>query len=222
MEQLATIGKLASGIVHEIRNPLASISGSIELIGEGKQFNASEKKLISIILREVRELNSWTEEFLSFAKPGRPELIEINLKQLIEETVELMQNENIDKTFSIVFNSDDNAYQVLGDYQQLKRVFRNLFKNSIEAVPDNGLITVTLKNDNDKTIVKITDTGKGFDIKTIGKVFEPFFTTKEGGTGLGLAIVQRIIEDHNGEISIYNNHPNGAVVEVLLPRIINA
>jgi two-component system sensor histidine kinase PilS (NtrC family) len=222
-ERLATVGSLAAGIAHEIRNPLAALSGSIQLLQGGLELKGDEKRLMDIVVRETDRLNSIITEFLEYARPGsgRPEQVE--LRPLLEETIMLLRNSRV---FSdrIRITSDISAGAlVTGDARRLRQVFWNLLINACQAMPDGGSLTVEARSvpHGDDNVpwceIVITDTGQGMAKEHMGKIFDPFFTTKTGGSGLGLAIAYRIIEDHQGTISARSELGRGAQFLVSLP-----
>lgn len=228
MEDLAMLGELAAGIAHEIRNPLASISGSIQVLNDSlsKKATRINKRLMEIILREVNRLNHLVNDFLQFARPQRIEIEEFDLNQLIMDTLYIFQNsqnwsQNLDvktKFFS--------PLKIKSDPQQLKQVFWNIFLNACEAMPKGGFVCVStdkIKESNgsgehiDSVRIKVEDNGPGIDTKVIKDMFKPFSTTKKGGSGLGLAIVKRIVEGLGGNVSGQNLAGGGMAVAITLP-----
>jgi len=223
VEGLALIGELAAAIAHEIRNPMASISGSIEMLKESMGQNDVNVRLMDIVTRETRRLNHLVNDFLLFARPKPANLVKFNLQQLILESLELFKNrQNLDQ--KIHFDTDFQGQSSLtSDPEQIKQILWNIFLNAIESMLGGGLLkikTESIDSPGNPEMVKITirDTGPGFDENTLSQIFTPFFTTKTTGSGLGLAIVKRIVEALNG--SIYGeNHPDGgAIVTVLFPN----
>ncbi len=224
-DRLAAIGELSARIAHEIRNPLASISGSVELIAQGGGGTAQERKLLEIVVRETDRLNGLIRDFLAYARPSQPVKIHVRLHQLLSELIALMGS---DPRFTGVFISADCPRQlfVSVDQNQLQQVFWNLLVNAADAMPGGGdiHIKVDLISSADAGMdlgrvvrMKISDTGRGMTNDEMHKVFEPFFTTKSGGTGLGLATVYRIIESHNGTIFVDSSVGRGTIFTILLP-----
>ncbi len=228
MENLAMIGELAARMAHEIRNPLASISGSIQLLNISKPNDNSKinKKLMDIVLREIDRLNHLIEDFLQFARPQKKKLEKFKLNELILDTLQLFKNSqkmiqqlDIETTFF-------SELEIISDSQQIKQVLWNIFLNAHEAMPNGGLIRVTTDkikqtnlNGESTYSVKITveDTGPGIQSKLIKDIFKPFSTTKEGGSGLGLAIVKKIIDSLNGKVYSQNLPTRGAAITIMLP-----
>lgn len=223
VEGLALIGELAAAIAHEIRNPMASISGSIEMLKESMGQNDVNVRLMDIVTRETRRLNHLVNDFLLFARPKPANLVKFDLQQLILESLELFKNrQNLDQ--KIHFDTDfQGQCSLTSDPEQIKQILWNIFLNAYESMHGGGLLkikTESIDSSGNPEMVKITirDTGPGFDENTLSHIFTPFFTTKTTGSGLGLAIVKRIVEALNG--SIYGeNHPDGgAIVTVLFPN----
>ncbi len=228
MEDLAMLGELAAGIAHEIRNPLASISGSIQVLNDSlsKEDVHINQRLMGIILREISRLNHLVNDFLNFARPQKIEIEEFNLSQLIMDTLYIFQNSQSRAQYIDVKTKFFNSLKIRSDPQQLKQVFWNIFLNACEAMPKGGVICVStdkLRELNgkdeliDSVIVKVEDNGPGIDPKIITDIFNPFSTTKKDGSGLGLAIVKRIVEGLGGKVSGQNLANGGAVITILLP-----
>jgi len=224
VEGLAIIGELAAGMAHEIRNPMASISGSIEIIREGMEQNDVNVRLMNIILRETDRLNELVSDFLLFARPKRTKLTEFDLNQLILDSLELFQNSPRWNSKIEIFTSFPCSVKVESDPDQLKQVLWNLFLNACDAMDGGGslhiasaLVPVQTEFGVEKAKIVIRDTGEGFDEKCLQHLFLPFFTTKEGGSGLGLAIVKRIVDRLEGKISGANHTGGGAEITILLP-----
>jgi len=224
VEGLALIGELAAGMAHEIRNPMASISGSIEMLRDEIRQNDVNSRLMDIILRETERLNDLVGDFLLFARAQRPRLTKLDLNQLIIESLELFKNsQGCHPETDIVTNFQDPAV-IESDPGQLKQVLWNLFLNASQAMDKGGTLTITTslghgsaESVSDQVTVVIRDTGKGFDEKDLPRVFLPFFTTKERGSGLGLAIVKRIIDRLEGKASGRNHPEGGAEMTIVLP-----
>ena len=228
MEDLAMLGELAAGIAHEIRNPLASISGSIQVLNDSlsKKATRINKRLMEIILREVNRLNHLVNDFLQFARPQRIEIEEFNLNQLIMDTLYIFQNSQNWSRNLAVETKFFSPLKINSDPQQLKQVFWNIFLNACEAMPKGGFVCVStdkIKESNgsgeyiDSVRIKVEDNGPGIDTKVIKDIFKPFSTTKKGGSGLGLAIVKRIVEGLGGNVSGQNLAGGGMAVAITLP-----
>jgi two-component system sensor histidine kinase PilS (NtrC family) len=222
-ERLATVGSLAAGIAHEIRNPLASLSGSIQLLQDGLELKGDDTRLMDIVVRETDRLNAIITEFLEYARPKSALVEQIELLSVLDETIMLLKNsKNFTETIRIGRDVDPHIL-LKGNAQRLRQVFWNLLINGCEAMPQGGTLSVKATSSShvdDDTLwceIEITDTGHGIEKEHLGKIFDPFFTTKDGGTGLGLAIAYRIIEDHQGTISAESEPGRGTRFRVRLP-----
>lgn len=225
-DRLAAIGELSARIAHEVRNPLASISGSVQLIAESHSVPESDRKLMEIVLRETSRLDKMVNEFLQYARPLPPALSRFQLKPLIDEIVILLKGDSRFATVIIIDDTPDGMH-VCADYCQFKQVIWNLLLNAAEAMPDGGTVRVSSRiidtprdpvGDAGATVeITITDNGPGISGKNMQMLFEPFFTTKTGGSGLGLATVYRIIEAHNGSISVESVKLGGSCFRIILP-----
>ena len=224
VEGLALIGGFAAGIAHEVRNPLAAISGSIQILKDGLRINDVNKRLMDIISREISRLNHLVNDFLLFAKPKNINLQFFDLNKLIIEALELLRNnQDLSRNIQIV-KSLSQPIKMQSDPEQIQQILWNLFINASEAMPKGGSLFITTKLESDKkdTIKKrvqiiVRDTGEGFDEEIRDQLFTPFFTTKEGGSGLGLAIVKRIVEGLQGQLFGVNDPSGGAKLTIILP-----
>lgn len=226
VEDLALVGELAAGIAHEIRNPMASISGSIQMIKENLSKDDINNRLMEIVLREIKRLNELVNDFLIFARPKKAKLKEFDLNELILESLELFQNsphwnERIDVSTQL-----SDSITLVSDPELVKQVLWNLFSNAFEAMPHGGALHVTAQeldgheshqNHQSRIRIAVRDTGKGFEASAMSHLFTPFFTTKEEGSGLGLATVKRVMDTLQGEIYGENHPEGGAQVTLFLP-----
>lgn len=225
VEGLALIGELAAGIAHEIRNPMASISGSIQMLKESLDEDDVNSRLMDIMLREVNRLNHLVNDFLLFARPKPVDLQEFDLSQLTIESLELFKNSG-NWTDKLRVETDfKQDIKLESDPEQIKQVLWNLFLNASEAMPNGGVVRVNADivvgsdaSKPEQKMVKITvrDSGQGFSKKALSHLFTPFFTTKEGGSGLGLATVKRIVEGLKGKVHGENHPDGGAQITILL------
>jgi two-component system sensor histidine kinase PilS (NtrC family) len=225
-DRLAAIGELSARIAHEIRNPLASISGSVQLIAQGKRVDVNDRKLLEIVLRETDRLNELISDFLDYARPTPPLKMPILLKQFLADLAALLLT---DPRFeNVVFYNDyPDDLTIYADRDQFQQVFWNLLVNAAEAMPCGGSIRVGAENLSEEDMgiflgdvvkISVSDDGNGMDSEEVKMVFEPFFTTKQGGTGLGLATVYRIIEAHSGIIQVESTSVAGTVFTIYLPN----
>lgn len=217
-EKMAGIGQLAAGIAHEIRNPLASISGSVEMLQGGSARSDDEKKLMGIVIKEIDRLNKLITEFLDFARPQDVRLMELDLSQLIKGTIEEVQF--IPAAKDVIFDIDISPQlKIQGHRDKLKQAFLNIFINAVQALDTKEIkrISVTAKKANDSVVVTVEDTGCGIDDKIIKKIFEPFLTTKSKGTGLGLAVVHSILNAHKATVDVKSVKGEGTTFVVSFP-----
>lgn len=217
-EKLAAIGQLAAGIAHEIRNPLASMSGSIQVLRDELDLNPENKRLMDIILRESERLNRLITEFLDYARPYKPERAEVDFSGILSETLDVFEK-GLSQGHGITIQREVSpGIKVYGEQERLREVLWNLFNNAVQSMPGGGRLTVSLKAEDGVAVAAIRDTGEGIEEKDIGRVFEPFFTTKTSGTGLGLATVYRIVEAHDGDIRVESKKGKGTLFTVSLPK----
>jgi signal transduction histidine kinase len=216
-EKMAAIGELAAGIAHEIRNPLGIITGSAETVRKHQDQKIREE-MTNYILEESQRINGLIGTFLNFARPKEPNLVNCDLREVLEKTLLLLSPQA--KTLGVEIEKEisQKLLQVSIDPDQMRQAFTNLGVNALEAMPHGGILKITvLRNDRDKVLVQFSDTGKGIPKEVAAKVFDPFFTTKEGGTGLGLSIAHRIITQHRGEINVEGEEGKGTTFTIILP-----
>jgi len=224
-DRLATVGSLAAGIAHEIRNPLASLSGSIQVLQGELDLKGDNKHLMDIVVRETDRLNSIITEFLDYARPKTNQDEPIGLSSLLAETCTLLRNSREFVPGLAITCDIDPRITLRGDAQRLRQVFWNLLINACQAMPRGGSLRVTafpfshIEDDSNWCEIIIADTGAGISPEHLGRIFDPFFTTKKGGTGLGLAIVYRIIEDHGGTITVDTREGQGTKFRIRIPMI---
>jgi two-component system sensor histidine kinase PilS (NtrC family) len=211
-DKLAAVGQLAAGIAHEIRNPLASISGSIQLlVGTPENLKDEDLKLMRIVLREIDRLNELISEFLEFVRPETMGTDLVDLNGLLTEVMEMVRfNKSLPDGVNHEMAHARNA-SVLGNRDKLKQAFLNIVINSYQAMADTETknLHVGLEKFEDKIIVTVSDTGCGMDKKTLNRIFEPFLTTKPKGTGLGLAITHKILESHGAKVDVLSEVNEG-------------
>jgi two-component system sensor histidine kinase PilS (NtrC family) len=221
--RLAIIGEMAASLAHEIRNPLASLGGSIQILKKDLNLNPVDERLMQIILRGKEQLDNIIKDFLLLARPAPGKKERIVVKEVIEDVIESIKlvpdwSDNIELSLLL-----SDTIGILANRTELREVIWNLILNSIQAMNDGGILYIETKNisfsDAGTEYLEITirDTGSGIDEKNLDMVFEPFFTTKETGTGLGLAIVNRIVEGYGGAIRIENNGGAGTTCVVSFP-----
>jgi two-component system, NtrC family, sensor histidine kinase PilS len=217
-EHLASLGRMAAGIAHEIRNPLASISGSLELLRSAQHLEADDRKLMDIALREIERLDALITGFLGYARPRPPQLETINLGTEIETLVGsiagLISGDHVPKVRVIEATP---GLWVNADRDQLTSVLWNLIRNAWESGETEQIEVAAGRQEDQRVYLLVTDRGSGIAEEHLPKIFEPFFTTKPGGTGLGLATVHRMIQQHGGCIEVRSAPGQGTTFTLLLP-----
>jgi two-component system nitrogen regulation sensor histidine kinase GlnL len=224
-DRMATLGAMAAGIAHEIRNPLVGLRGAAQLLEREPGFPAGLREYTRVIIREVDRLNGIVEGLLSLAGPRRPRLEPCNVNRVLEELLMLHEVKWREAGLQLNRIYDPTIPLVVGDAYQLHQLFLNLLRNAAEAMPGGGRITLRTRFERrsarcggaDAGVVEIQDQGPGLDAETAGRAFDPFFTTKPGGTGLGLPICLRIVQDHGGAIELGAGAEGGTVAAVYLP-----
>jgi signal transduction histidine kinase len=220
-DRLTTAGQLAAGLAHEVRNPLAAISGCVELM---KEEGTAKPRLLDIVLRETERLKLVTGQFLDFAKPTPLLQRPCNLVALVEEAISLLEK-SCDSAHPITFSLRQEADEVMvaGDPDQLKQVLWNLGLNAIQAMQTGGQLSIAIRrhdadNGDGWVTIELTDTGRGIPPDEIERIFDPFYTTRPGGTGLGLAITQKIIDNLGGRIEVAAREGGGSTFRIFLKQ----
>lgn len=214
-EKLAMLGELSAGAAHEIRNPLTIIKGFMTLMKSSLSEKEQEKFHVPFMLNELDRINYIVEDMLTLAKPTEPEIKETNIKVMIEAFINNYQDSaGADK---VQFDLSLDAMQVMVDCKQLQQVFYNLFRNSMESMGHVGVIRMVSKVKYGQYHLYIEDTGSGMPAELQASIFKPFMTNKNTGTGLGLSIVKRIIDSHQGEISLESSSEKGTTFLIILP-----
>jgi PAS domain S-box-containing protein len=221
-ERLATIGRMSAKVAHEIRNPLSSISLNSELLEEEivsyKGVDSSEAKtLLKSITKELDRLTEITDDYLRFAKLPAPHLKELTVNRMVSDLLSMLEPEMEERGVKVERQLTPRLPKVKVDQQQLRRALLNMFKNSLEAMPEGGVIRVSTSADTDSVLIQISDTGAGIKREHMDRIFTPFFSTKEMGTGLGLPLAQQIVAEHGGEITCSSELGKGASFVVALP-----
>lgn len=220
-EKLAAVGTLAAGIAHEIRNPLASVSASIEMLKSAPPETLADpenKKLMEIAIKEIGRLNRLITEFLDFVKPEQIAAVPVDLTALLSEVVTSARAMKECRD-TIVIHEEFSEAIASGHAGKIRQVVWNLVMNAIQAIPSKGLVRVGCRTSGSRTYFWVEDNGTGMKAEVQRHLYEPFFTTKDKGTGLGLATVYKIIEAHKGIIKVTSTEGKGTRVEVELPRV---
>ena len=222
-EQLKMCGELAAGLAHEIKNPLAGIKASMELLFKDLKVGEPDRTILLKAIEDTIHIESFMKQMLSFARPPAPQFIMVDVNAVIDSTVAFSLRHpsfsSDGKTVIVKKNLFEQIPKTMADPLKLQQVFMNLLLNAADAMPAGGTITVqTVYDETSNTIqVTVSDTGKGLSENVLGKIFEPFFTTKPKGTGLGMAIVKRLIEQHGGNIAVQSSPGKGTTIIFSLP-----
>ena len=218
-EQLAAVGELAAGIAHEIRNPLASISGSVQVLTSELDVGPAERRLMEIIVSESQRLSRTIEEFLRFVRPQERRVESFDVAATIAEVMDLFRlSDEVSDAHQIVVDVAPPSSTLSGDRDQIRQIVYNVAKNAVRAMAAGGRLTVVGREDEAWYSIQFIDTGRGMNQEQLSRLFTPFSTAFDGGTGLGMAIVRRIVHDHGGAIDADSRPGEGTTVTVLLPR----
>jgi len=227
LERRAILAEMAANLAHEIRNPLNLINLTADHLGHDYMPTNEEKRksyaeLIAALKAEVKHLNTMVSEFLTIGRPSRLKKSTFKLVELFDQLIVIVKQQLVAKHINLIINADD-LVSISADIEQMRLVFLNLFLNAIEAVPDNGVISVDVQQaGNTAILLRITDNGPGIATENLEQIFEPYFSKRPGGTGLGLALARRIIEEHGGTIKAGNVENGGARFDITLPVFDNA
>ncbi|HXG65967.1 MAG TPA: ATP-binding protein, partial [Blastocatellia bacterium] len=217
-ERLAALGKMAAGLAHEIRNPLASMRGSVQVLASELNLSPDQSQLMEIVLRESDRLNRIVSDFLTYARPPRLERSDIELTGLLAETVALLRHSpELRSDHQVIEEYPAEAVPYSGDPGQMRQIFWNLIRNAIHAMPRGGDLRVALDAPPGREVtITFSDTGAGMSAEQKERLFEPF-NSSSGGTGLGMAIVYQLVRDHNGRIVVESEAGKGTSVAIKLP-----
>lgn len=221
-KKLALIGEMAAGLAHEMRNPLASITGSIQLLSQTARMEETDKRLMQIIMRGKNRLENFVRDFLMLARPVPAAREGVDVGEVAEEVLENMKMSNEWKEGISLIKDISGQNKALANKEQIQQIIQNLMMNAIQAMEGKGELLIEIKTGNFEdqkkyTMIKIVDEGCGIEEKDLKNVLEPFFTNKEKGTGLGLAIVSRIVDGYGGKMKIESQIHRGTSVTVWLP-----
>ncbi len=218
-DRMATLGRMAAGIAHEIRNPLASIAGSVKLLHSIGQLDEDQENLIAIVSRESERLNKLVSDFLAYSRDMHFEFHRVDVVTLLDETLTLVEHHPLfGPQIHIQRNYSREELVLLADADKLRQVFWNICDNALKAMPEGGTLTAETEEAGDRVRVTLGDTGIGFTPAQLEKVFEPFQSGFSKGTGLGLALVYQIIRGHKGAIEVDSEQGKGARFLIELPR----
>ncbi|HEX7528766.1 MAG TPA: ATP-binding protein [Thermoanaerobaculia bacterium] len=219
-DKLAAVGELAAGIAHEIRNPLASISGSVQVLKNSSSPGSPEQRLMEIVVAESQRLSSILEDFLRYVRPKERAAEPVDAPAALDDVVTLLAHgDEFSPNHSLVKDFDPPSVVVQADPGQLRQIFWNVSRNALAAMPGGGTLTVSARLQGGSWNVSFTDEGQGMTASERGRLFTPFAHSFPGGTGLGLAIVYRIVEEHGGTIRVDTSPGHGTTVSISLPLV---
>ncbi|HPC83220.1 MAG TPA: ATP-binding protein [Thermoanaerobaculaceae bacterium] len=217
-ERMAAVGQMAAGIAHEIRNPLASISGSAQVLGKVPGLGESERRLSRIIVEESRRLSATIESFLAYARPPEPQPGPCQIGSILADTLTLFANSpEVTPAHRIELDIRPHPEPVLADERQLRQAFFNLARNAVQAMPHGGTMRVIAAPENGEYVIRWSDEGIGMTASQIDEIFQPFKAFRQGGTGLGLAVVYSIVSEHRGDIKVESVPGQGSTFTLRLP-----
>lgn len=223
-EQLFLLGEMSGGLAHEIKNPLAGVKASLEVLSADEAVPAEDQALLKKSIEQIKKIEALLKSLLNFARPPKPQFMPVDVNGVLDATINLAQRlpafQTADgKGIKIVKLLDPRIWSIMADPLQLQQVFMNLIVNAAEAMPQGGMVTVRSSYDGASHAlqVAVSDTGEGVDPGMVDRMFQPFYTTKAKGTGLGLSITKRLVEQHGGSIHAANNLDRGVTFLVTLP-----
>jgi two-component system sensor histidine kinase PilS (NtrC family) len=218
-DRMAAVGEMAAGLAHEIGNPLAAISGSVQMLAGAQTNEAAQRRLVEILLKESQRLDRTIKGFLRFARPKDRSSIPFDIGRLLAENFELLQNsEEVSSRHTLEIELDPPSAHLLGDPDQVSQIFWNLARNSLRAMPEGGTLRVVGALGENIYLFQMIDTGRGMSEEQRANLFHPFRSFFDGGTGIGMAIVYRIVQDHGGRLHVDSRPGGGTTITVELPR----
>jgi len=219
-QRMAAVGEMAAGIAHEIRNPLASMSGSIQVLRSELSLNPEQAQLMDIVLRESERLNTTIRSFLAYARPQRPNIGRIDIRPILEDAALLLRNSSeVGANHRVDVDSPASPVWCEADEGQIRQIVWNLATNGLRAMPDGGRLLLSSHEGatQQEAVIVVKDEGVGIEEADLDAIFQPFYASFAKGSGLGMAIVHRIVSDHGGEVRVTSKPGAGTTVEVRLP-----
>jgi two-component system sensor histidine kinase AtoS len=225
-QQIRIAGEMATGLAHEIKNPLAGIKATMEMFSREAYFPEEDRAILNKVIDEIKRIEYLMKSLLNFARPPKPNFVRTDVNAVLETVIGAVLKDpafarDEARAIRLVRNYGSRLPEASADPMQLQQIFMNLLLNAADAMPKGGTLTLETIHDLPSQMLRITisDTGTGIDAAVISKIFQPFFTTKAKGTGLGLAITKRLVEEHEGQISIESKAGGGAQFTIRLPAL---
>ena len=216
-DRLAAIGQLAASLAHEIRNPLASMEGAVDILERHPDSAAEREEFLGIIKKECLRLNRLLSDLLDFARPRQPQVLPTRVEGILRSVAKLASSSAERSNIALEIVIPDPLPEVRVDPQQLRQVILNLTLNAIQSMSSGGTVTLAARQEDASIVLSVSDEGQGISEDDLGHIFDPFFSTKKGGTGLGLSVAHQIVSQHGGTISVERNRSKGMTFTVALP-----
>ncbi len=216
-EHLATLGELAAGLAHEIRNPLAGIAGVVDVMGKELPAESASRAILGDVRNEILHIQNILNDLLSYARPRPPTFHPANLNTTVEQAVLLARQQVRTRPIQVTFEPNLSVPPVVHDPALVQQVLLNLLLNGIQAISGEGKVEATIERDKDQVLITVKDNGKGISAEALPKIFKPFFTTRKEGTGLGLSLAKGIVESHGGAIEARSTPGQGTQFRISLP-----
>lgn len=218
-QRLAAAGQVAANLAHEVRNPLAAISGAVQVLKEELALSGSERDLMNIVIKESGRVSQTIEQFLDIASPERQVFSFFDLREVLKETLLLVRaSGELDSRYEVSGNFQSSPVYFYGNPNQFKQIFWNLVKNSLKAMPEGGVLTIDFEIDKKKELkIRCADSGKGMSEEEKRRIFEPFYSGFGNGRGLGMTLVRKIIDDYEGRIEVNSELERGTEIRITLP-----
>ena len=216
-EHLASLGELAAGLAHEIRNPLAGIAGVVDVMGKELPANSPSREVMGEVQNEVLHIQNILNDLLSYSRPRPPNFHPADINTTVEQAIQLARQQVLTKPIQVLYEPVPGLPKVLHDPGLVQQVILNLLLNGIQAITGEGKVEVRCWLENDFVVLQVSDTGRGISAEALTKIFKPFFTTRSEGTGLGLSLANGIVQSHGGRIEVSSAAEKGTQFKVTLP-----
>jgi signal transduction histidine kinase len=218
-ERLAEAGRVSAGLAHEIRNPLAAISGAVQVLRGDLVLDREQTELMDIVIRESNRVSQSIDQFLDLAAPGKETFFEVNLSDILDETLTMLRaSGELNGTIALAGNHAGSRVSMVANPNQVKQVFWNLAKNAVKAMPGGGTLRIDLLDEGDGVRIVVADTGVGMTEKDKEHLFEPFYSGFNDGRGLGLSGIRRVVDDYDGTIEVRSEPDQGTEIVITLPK----